>query len=138
MPTFENIQDINSKLTHFAEREVGITHPDVTGFIRIRNNGDIEIVAGEGLAIVLNPHSNSITFVADHIKFMTKHEGGLRWNDLSFNDRATNFSEPTLVKVDDAREGYGLYKGVDHFTPEAEEPEHTGKDDLDDMVKRFE
>jgi len=137
MPTFNNPQDDVDRDSRFKGREVGLNHPDLPSFIKLTSNGDIEIVAGDGLSIILNPHSRSITFVADHVKFMTKHEDGLRWNRLSFNERATNFNEPTLVEVDDAREGYGLYKGVDHYSPEAEEQELTAKDDIDDIARKY-
>lgn len=128
----------------FGEREVGIVHPDIPSFVRLRDSGEIEIVAGEGLSILMSPKSKSITFVADHIKFMTKHEGGLRWNQVSFNDRATAFSEPTFIVVDDLADSISAYQGVEEFfshSPKREVVEVTdtsgAKVSFDDFVNRF-
>lgn len=115
MSTFDDYaRDPIYRDNEFGDREVGLTHPDMPGFIRVRNNGDIEIVAGEELAIILNLSSKSITFVADHIKFVTQDEQGLRWNRISFNNRATKYTEPTFLKSDDERP-LDLYEGVQQF-----------------------
>lgn len=108
----------------FKDNEVGITHPETSGFIRLKDNGDIEIVAGEGVMIVMQPASKTITFVADSIKFMTRDRQGLRWNGSYFNENAANFNEPTLVPADD-QGSRSLYKGVEYFLkpdPEAPNP----------------
>ncbi len=36
----------------FDDREVGLTHPDNGGFIRVCNNGDIELSSGEGVFVL--------------------------------------------------------------------------------------
>lgn len=110
-------EDIIESQEQFSVREVGITHPDNPGFIRICDNGDIEIMAGDGLSIVMNSRSRSISFVADSIKFITKKDGGLKWNRLTFNEKATGFSQPTFLTIDE-REALGVYRGVDYFTQE--------------------
>lgn len=98
----------------FSPREVGLTHPDVPSFIRLCDNGDIELIAGEGLGIILSPRSGSITLVADRIKFLTRGENGLRWNKVAFNDRAVAFNEPTFLTVDDLNTP-SLYRDVDYY-----------------------
>lgn len=98
----------------FKPNEVGLNHPNTSAFVRLKDNGDIEIVAGEGLAIILHPAKRSITLVADSIKFMTKEHGGLRWNGQLFNETADTFNEPTFVPASDD-DSYGLYKGVEQF-----------------------
>lgn len=100
----------------FQAREVGLSHPDLEGFIRINDDSVIEIVASDSLSILMNPRNNSITFVADSIKFFTD---SIRWNDVELNDQATNFTEPTFIPVDDTLEK-GLYQGVDYFLEEGE------------------
>lgn len=121
-PTFDNPIDIIDSQDKYSGREVGLTHPDVPGFVRIRDNGDIEIVAGEGLAILMHPSNGTITFVADHINFMTRGQGGLRWNHILFNDRATTFNEPTFVARDDTEQDiYSPYEGVDIFLKDMED-----------------
>lgn len=97
----------------YGDREVGLNHPDVPGFVRIRDNGDIEIVGGEGLAFIMSPSTGSITLVADKIKFLTK-ESGLRWNKKTFNGKATKYNEPTFTVVDDVASA-GLYRDVNYF-----------------------
>lgn len=98
----------------FRPNEVGITHPENSSFFRIKDNGDIELVAGDGLAIILHPNKRSVTIVADSIKFMTREHGGLRWNGQLFNEMADTFNEPTFVPASD-EDSYGLYKGVEQF-----------------------
>jgi hypothetical protein len=83
----------------FSDREVGLTHPDLTSFIRLNDQGDIEIFAIPGVGIIISGKSKSISFFADSIRFFTK-EDGLRWNNYNFNYSASSFSEPTLVKID--------------------------------------
>lgn len=109
----------HGKPEEFGSREVGLSHPDVQGFVRITDNSEIQIVASESLAIFMNPQNNSITFVADSVKFITKENGGLKWNGLEFNPKATSFNEPTFTRDD--RENKGLYRGVDYFLEPGED-----------------
>jgi hypothetical protein len=51
--------------------------------------------------------------VADSIKFITA-KGGLRWNNLAFNDQAFKFQEPTFV-VFDHSEVRSIYTGLEEF-----------------------
>lgn len=110
---FERPVDILNQQDAFQSREVGITHPDRPAHVRLKDNGDIEIVAGEGLMIIMHAATRGITFVADEIKFLTKSQS-LRWNDLRFNSRATQYAEPTFVKQDN-EQGYSLYRDTDYF-----------------------
>lgn len=98
----------------FSEREVGINHPDNGAFVKISDNGMIEIIAGEGLGIVIDPHSRSINLFGDSVKFHTRDNDGLRWNRLSFNHRSTKYVEPTFVeqKTDDI---VSIYDGIDNI-----------------------
>lgn len=86
------------KRKEFSEREVGLTHPDLNSFLRLNDQGDIEIFAAPGIGIVISSRSKSVSIFADSIKFMCK-EDGLRWNNYNFNYSASAFMEPTLVKV---------------------------------------
>ena len=114
----------------FKDNEVGITHPLNPSFVRLKDNGDVEIVAGEGVMIILQPTKRSITLVADSIKFLTRDHGGLRWNQSYFNERADNFNEPTLVPADDQSANH-IYKGVEYFLHD-EKPE----DDPTDFARQ--
>lgn len=111
---FQSVGDIVRESEKYGDREVGLTHPDHSGFIRVRDNGDVEIFADEGLCIIMNPRSKSITFVADSIKFITRKESGLRWNNLAFNDKATSFNQTTFIPFD-PQESLGMYRGVHYF-----------------------
>ena len=82
----------------FSEREVGLNHPDNESFLRLNDQGDIEIFAAPGIGIVISSRSKSISLFADSIRFHCK-EDGLRWNNYNFNYSASNFAEPTLVKI---------------------------------------
>src|SRR5690242_4881809 len=95
---FTRSTDVLDLQNNFSDREVGVTHPDISSHIRLRDNGDIEIITGEKLAIVMNRKNASITFVADHVRFLTRDDDtGMRWNKMAFNHKATLFNEPTFV-----------------------------------------
>lgn len=97
----------------FSDREVGLTHPDLSSFIRLNDQGDIEIFAAPGLGIVISTRSKSISFFADNIKMFTK-EDGLRWNNYNFNYSASTYSEPTLVKIN-KNNIHSAINGIHHF-----------------------
>lgn len=121
----------------FKDREVGITHPDTPAFVRLKDNGDIEIVAGEGLAMVFHKAKKSITLVADSIKFLTRAQGGLRWNQHFFNERAGSYNEPTLIEADD-QEARHIYRGVEYFLYDDDESEEElGLDLPEELVERL-
>lgn len=86
------------KRKEFSDREVGLTHPDLSSFIRLNDRGDIEIFVAPGVGIVLSAKSKSISFFSDSVRFFTK-EDGLRWNSYNFNYCASSYIEPTLVKI---------------------------------------
>jgi len=83
----------------FSRREVGLTHPDTSAFVRLNDRGDVEIFAGEELGIVISPSSKSISIFADVVKIVTKEDYGLRWNNMSFNYAADMYNEPSLVST---------------------------------------
>lgn len=98
----------------FSNREVGVTHPDLPSYMKLSDNGDVEVFAKEGLGFILHKDNNSITFVADSVRFITNEREGLRWNKLCFNPRATQFSEPAFVPWDESN-GESIYNGVEDF-----------------------
>lgn len=99
--TFRREIPVEKELTkrrQFSEREVGLNHPDNESFMRLNDQGDIEIFASPGVGIVISAKSRSISFFSDSIRFNCK-EDGLKWNNYYFNYSASSFSEPTLVKI---------------------------------------
>lgn len=93
-----SVDDVLQRRREFSDREVGVTHPDLNSFMRFNDQGDIEIFASPGLGIVISTRSKSISFFADSIRFFSK-EDGLRWNNYHFNYSASEYSEPTLLKI---------------------------------------
>lgn len=89
------------KRKEFSTREVGLTHPDNSGFLRIADSGEIEIFAAPGVGLVINPSTRSISIFADSIKFFSKEDDGLRWNNMSFNPASDTYNEPALIKTND-------------------------------------
>ncbi len=100
----------------FGSSEVGITHQTNPSFIKLCDNGDIEIMAAEGLGIVLHAANKSITIIADSIKLLTK-EDGLRWNDTHFNPNGSEWTEPALLKKD-VDDMIGVFDGIDDYIGE--------------------
>jgi len=83
---------------NFSPREVGLTHPDTSSFIRLTDAGDIEIFAAPGVGLVISGSTRTVSIFADNIRFHTK-EDGLKWNSMDFNYSADDFTEPTFVKT---------------------------------------
>lgn len=142
---FRSVRKHYNRQNEFSPREVGLKHPDNSSFIKVRDDGSIEIFAGDEVSIVLNAVSRTITFNADVVKFHTRAQGGLRWNKIAFNERAIGFSEPTFIAVEDNLDVKSVYRGVDYYTDGIPNPERfTFKDPntgeaitLDQYVARF-
>jgi hypothetical protein len=83
----------------FSRREVGFNHPDNSSFIRLNDDGDIEIFAAPGVGMVISGTGRSISLFADKIRMFCS-ETGLRWNNFNFNYSAVDYSQPTLIKID--------------------------------------
>lgn len=86
-----------SRRNSFSNREVGITHPDTSAYIKLCDNGDIEIMAAPGVGIIISALNKSITLHADDIKIYSK-PNGLNWNENYFNPNSDSFEEPALQK----------------------------------------
>ena len=79
-----------------SEDDIVMKHPENDSNIRIKDNGTIQLFAGEELGIKLDPNSNSIQhfgdkalFNTDYINFNTSDDG-LRWNYTPFNRALAN------------------------------------------------
>lgn len=115
---FETPASILDRYKHFGIREVGLTHPDVYAYVRLADNGDIHLMVEEGVGIIISAAQKSVILVGDQIKFLSRMEEGLKWNDLAFNSEATKYSEPALVHIKQSR---GLYEGIEDFVDIFEE-----------------
>lgn len=110
--TASEIDELNRR-KNFSQREVGLTHPDNSSFVRLTDSGDIEIFSAPGVGIIINGSTKTISLFADNIKFYTK-EDGLKWNSMEFNHSATLFSEPTFVNAGD--KSYNpAFLNMDHY-----------------------
>lgn len=98
------------KRREFSNREVGVTHPDNTGFMRIADSGEIEIFAAPGIGLIINPNTRSVSIYADSIKFYSKEDDGLRWNEKSFNPASDVYNEPALIKTNDFLNNPAYYR----------------------------
>jgi len=119
--TFPMPHDILDKQNTFAANEPGLTHPNQSSHIRIKDNGDVELVAGDVLSIVMSVSSRTITFTADAIKFLTKEQNGLRWNSLAFNPKANTYSQPTFLDLTDDHI-VDLYSGFSNYVTSSKDP----------------
>lgn len=87
-----------NRRNQFSQREVGLNHPDTNSFLRLNDEGDIEIFAAPGVGIVISASSRTISFFSEKVRFFCA-EDGLRWNEFNFNYSASDYSQPTLVKI---------------------------------------
>lgn len=97
----------------FDLNDVGITHPNNDAFIKIDKTGRIYIMSQPNLGIVIDPSKQTIGFVGDSVKVVTKEDEGFKWNNLSFNPKATNYSEPTFTYSKNVINH--IYDDVDRF-----------------------
>lgn len=105
--------DINlSNEQKFGETEVGLKHPLTGSFVRLCDDGSIQICVGERgeTAIVMN--ERGVTIYADKINLVTGF-GGLTWNGKSFNPKATYLGEATLLDL--PREHRNPSSGLDEY-----------------------
>ena len=110
-----NREEINlDKQDRFGHEEVGITHPSLPSFIRANDDGDIEIVISNKCAIILHKKTESITFVADSIKFLTKDGDSIRWNNSNLNSKAVDFTQPALVALT-VEDQDSVYDGSEYY-----------------------
>ncbi len=114
MARFEMPIDNLTTQDTYGDQEIGMIHPQMASFIRLNDAGDIEIVVSDSLAIVLHKATNSITFVADTIKFLTKDGDSIRWNNSNLNSRATDFTQPALIPLQ-VDQMASLYDGSDEY-----------------------
>ena len=117
--TTNNIDNFNdaqelAKRNTFSRREVGLTHPDTSAFVRLNDRGEVEIFAGEELGIVISPQTKSISIFADVVKVVTKEDYGFRWNNMSFNYASDAYNEPSLVKTSEKEYNSG-YLYADYY-----------------------
>lgn len=109
------IQQLASQ-DEFSNSEVGITHPHNPSFVRLLDNGDAEIIVKDGLGIVINASSQTITFMGHAIRFLTTDENGLVWNRTAFNDKATTYTESSLLDLNDSDLKH-MFQGIDNYIP---------------------
>jgi hypothetical protein len=117
MPVINRPEAEYTAQNQFGLREPGITHPDNPSYFRLKDNGNIEIMLDKGLGIIMDKVSRSITLIADDVKIITNDKNGLKWNDLSFNYKATSYSEPAFLRLgpDDFK---SMYSGFEDFLKE--------------------
>lgn len=99
MVDFQRPFDVAAQRNRFSSRDVGLTHPDNGSYIKLCDNGNIEIMSGPAFGIILDASSRSINVYADSLIVHTKEIDGFRWNRLSFNSRATKYTEPPFVET---------------------------------------
>ncbi len=100
----------------YSDTEVGITHLSAPSFIKLLDNGDVEIMVEDGLGIVMNASSKSITFMGHAIRFLTTDTNGLVWNRTAFNDQATTYTEAAMINLTDSDLSQ-LFAGVENYLP---------------------
>lgn len=123
---FNEADELKKRKT-FSKREVGLTHPDTSAFVRLNDRGEIEIFAGEELGIIISPNSRSISIFADVVKIHTKEDDGLRWNNMSLNYAADVYNEPALLKTSEKEINSG-FNYAEYYLNNAQETDPLERD----------
>lgn len=105
---------------NFSRREVGLTHPDTSSFIKLNDKGEIEIFAGEQIGIIISPVTGTISLFADVVKIHSKEDNGFRWNNMSFNYAGDTYNEPALVKLNEKEINSG-FNYANHYLSDLDE-----------------
>lgn len=100
MARFDRPHDNQAKVDNFGLNEVGLNHRETPAYFRFRDNGDVELVMNDEVAIIMSASTNSITLVCDELRILTKDGDSIRWNNKRFNSAATNYTQPALFEVD--------------------------------------
>lgn len=98
----------------FSNREVGLVHPDTKAYVKLGDNGNIELICGNELGIIIDSYTRTVHIYGDSVVFHTKKSNGLRMNRLSFNQKATKYTEPTFVESE-VSDMPGLFNGIDEI-----------------------
>lgn len=111
----------------YSHREVGLNHPDNHGFVKIGDDGTIEIFAAPGVGIMINPNTRAVSIFADQVKIYSKEDDGLRWNSMSFNPASNAYNEPALIKTNVFANNPAYYNSVQYLDnlEELEEEDNT-------------
>lgn len=81
------------------EREVALKHPEQESIVKIRDDGSVDIFAGETLGMRFDPGTKSCTIFADDINMVSKNVNlftdakGFRWNRNEMNAALYHESE---------------------------------------------
>lgn len=113
MNSIQRPTELIGNLNRFGNNEVGLTHPTNGSYIKIADNGDIYLMSGSNMGVILNFARQSLTFVGETVKFITNENNGLLWNNLAFNSKATKYSEPTFVIP--KNQTSSIYDDIDMF-----------------------
>lgn len=120
---FNEVMELK-KRKEFSTREVGLNHPDTKAFFRINDSGEIEIFAAPGIGIVISPSTRAISFFADSVKFYTREDDGLKWNNLSFNPASDVYNEPAFVQTSDFYNNPAFHK-IGHYLNNLDQLDNT-------------
>ena len=63
------VSDELKRRNEFSKREVGLNHPDNSSFIRLNDDGDIEIFAAPGVGMIISGDSKTIKNTQSSFRF---------------------------------------------------------------------
>jgi hypothetical protein len=99
-----DIDQLYKKTYHFSGNEPGIAHPTTGSSVRLRDDGCIDIFAGENLGIRLDPNANSVNIFGDVVNIWSSKTSihtdanRLLWNYNPLNpDMYQHYNEDYLV-----------------------------------------
>jgi hypothetical protein len=97
----------------FDATELGFRHPATGSFIRLCDDGSIQIIIGNNGRTGITLDENGVTIFGDKINILSGY-GGLNWNGKEFNPCADRVEEPALVERSKAyrnpSRGFGEFK----------------------------
>jgi hypothetical protein len=97
----------------FSTTELGFRHPFTGSYIRVGDDGSIQITVGDSGRTGITLDENGITIFGDKITILSG-PNGFSWNGKDFNPCSDRVDEPTLISRSKSyrnpSRGFGEYK----------------------------
>jgi hypothetical protein len=124
-----DLNQMNKNIYKYSGTEPGISHPKKDASIKLRDDGCIDIFAGDNVGIRLDPNAGSVNIFGDKVNLWTSstsihtEENSLMWNynplnpDMYMHEEDKYLINGTIEVLNEEETellGYPVYKRVPH------------------------
>lgn len=124
-----DLNEIHKKTYKYSGTEPGISHPNTSASVKLRDDGCVDIFAGDNVGIRLDPNAGSVNIFGDKVNLWSSttsihtEENSFMWNYNPLNpdmymhqdeNYIINGSIEVLNEEETEALGYPVYKRVAH------------------------